>query len=421
MSILPGERYRESLTLPPQGHYTLVGASKLQRNQQNVAQQYMAERSRQLSRVASASIFGHVRDDGPVGPTLSEFAYSKLSSPDALGLSAGAFGKKAPEIQVEQYRPGASHFLPRPQQNLAPTPQMRSPPQGKNYGGTAAAAPQQLRSPAAGVLRSPAASGHTPVSPQQKPPELDVLLDGIRARFRDKGIISASQIEAEFKRMDTNKDGLVSFEEFCEGVLSRGILRSEAEARAVFSYFDSDDSAGIDYHEFVYLVRGALNDRRKAVVHQAFRLLDRSGDGVITVEDLAEAFDSSNSLEVMSGSKSAEEAMEEFLALFDTVNRDGKVTLAEFERYYEDVGALITSDDYFVMMVQNAWHLEGAHGGHCLRVRVTDSNGFSKVVEVREDVGLDRQSPQFPGQLRRILAEKYGITDVDCFEVQGRY
>lgn len=103
------------------------------------------------------------------------------------------------------------------------------------------------------------------------------------------------------------------------------------------------------------------------------------------------------------------------------MNQDGKVTLAEFERYYEDVGALITSDDYFVMMIQNAWHLEGARGGHCLRVRVTDSNGHGRVVEVREDVGINRQAPDFPEQLRKILSEKYGVDDVEYFEVMGRY
>lgn len=392
--------------LPPQGHYSLRGAPRLQRCQQNVAQQYMSERSRQLARAASASILGHVR---PEGPTLSEFKYSALSSPDPLGMSAGAFGTAAPEIRVDMLpRPG--HVTPageKPSSYREATKKMPMPEffpkRDSQVSGVSPAHSSKLRQAA------------------EKAPELDVLLDGIRARFRDKGVSSTTQIEREFKEMDTNQDGLISYEEFRDGVLRREILRSEAEARAIFSYFDSDSSAGIDYHEFVYLVRGALNNRRKKVVHQAFRLLDRTGDGVITVEDLAHAFDVSNHLDVMSGSKTQEEAMNEFLALFDTVNKDGKVTLAEFERYYEDIGALITSDDYFVMMVQNAWHLEGAMGGHCLRVRVTDNNGFGRVVEVREDVGIDRQSPRFPEKLRKILAEKYGVTDVAWFEVMGRY
>lgn len=192
-------------------------------------------------------------------------------------------------------------------------------------------------------------------------------------------------------------------------------------ARGIFGYFDSDDSGEIDYFEFAYLVRGALNERRRAVVHRAFRLLDRTGDGVITKDDLVEAFNAQNSLEVMSGAKSPDEAMQEFLKTFDTVNADGSVTLAEFERYYEDVGALITSDDYFVMMVQNAWHLEGAAGGHCLRVRVTDSNGYGHVVEVREDTGIDRRAPDFDAKLRKILSERYGVKDMANIEVMGRY
>merc|ERR1719197_2042955 len=111
---------------------------------------------------------------------------------------------------------------------------------------------------------------------------------------------------------------------------------------------------------------------------------------MITLDDLEKAFDVAKAVEVMSGAKTKQEMMAEFLDTFDTIHKDGKVSLIEFEHYYENVGALIASDDYFEAMVRNAWHLEGADGGHCLKVRFTDFDGKSQVVEIREDADINR-------------------------------
>merc|ERR1719160_329496 len=99
---------------------------------------------------------------------------------------------------------------------------------------------------------------------------------------------------------------------------------------------------------------------------------------------------------------------------------DGQVTLPEFEFYYENVGALIASDDYFEAMVRNAWHLEGADGGHCLRLHVTNFDGNSRVVEIREDAEINRQSPRFFEKVHKMLKER-GHDDIVNIEVMGRY
>lgn len=37
--------------------------------------------------------------------------------------------------------------------------------------------------------------------------------------------------------------------------------------------------------------------------------------------------------------------------------RDGKVDLKEFMEYYRNVGATIDNDEYFELMITNAWNL----------------------------------------------------------------
>ena len=47
---------------------------------------------------------------------------------------------------------------------------------------------------------------------------------------------------------------------------------------------------------------------------------------------------------------------------WDTVDKDGRVTRDEFEVYYKDVSACIDDDDYFELMIRNAWKLAGGKG-----------------------------------------------------------
>lgn len=251
---------------------------------------------------------------------------------------------------------------------------------------------------------------------------MDYLLDGIRQRFARLGISSILDLTKAFQSMDVQqKDGLLNNQEFVEGMGRLGM--PDTEASFIFNAFCSDGRNVIDVEDFCYLVKGGLNDRRKKVVHDAFYSLDRSKDGVITMEDLSKAFDVAKAVDVLMGAKTKEELMAEFLDNFDCIHKDGKVTLIEFETYYENVGALIASDDYFEAMIRNAWHLEGAEGGACLRLRVSMFDGekdYSKVVEIRDDMEINRQSPRFQQKVLKMLEDR-GYKDIMNVEVMGRY
>jgi hypothetical protein len=69
-----------------------------------------------------------------------------------------------------------------------------------------------------------------------------------------------------------------------------------------------------------------------------------------------------------------------------------QITPAEFIQYYGNVSASIDDDDYFELMIRNAWHISGGEGwcanSTCRRVLVTHEDGSQSVEEIKNDIGM---------------------------------
>lgn len=136
-----------------------------------------------------------------------------------------------------------------------------------------------------------------------------------------------------------------------------------------------------------------MSDRRKQLIGLAFNILDADGSGVIEPSELLNRFDASRHPAVLAGKMTADEVMREFLDTFDVGGvKDGLVTRQEFENYYANVSASIDDDDYFELMMRNAWHISGGEGWSAnsanRRVLVTGADGSQSVQEIRNDLGL---------------------------------
>jgi hypothetical protein len=78
------------------------------------------------------------------------------------------------------------------------------------------------------------------------------------------------------------------------------------------------------------------------------------------------------------------------------------ISWREFLNYYKDIGDEIVSDDYFVFMMRNVWHLSSTDEGTtseegyykdltnttCKRVLVSYVDGSQRVEEIKNDLGL---------------------------------
>lgn len=96
-----------------------------------------------------------------------------------------------------------------------------------------------------------------------------------------------------FKAMDWNGDKSLDPTEFKYAMWDYGLKISDAEVTAIVKYFDRDWNGKISFDEFLRALRGDLNARWLDMVSQAFKVLDKTGDGVVTIKDILMAYDCS--------------------------------------------------------------------------------------------------------------------------------
>ena len=104
-----------------------------------------------------------------------------------------------------------------------------------------------------------------------------------------------------------------------------------------------------------------MNDRRKALVEKAYDQLDIDQNQTLDIRDVKGKFNAQKHPQVILGQKTEEEVLEEFLHTFEAFrgNNDHHVSKDEWVEYYNNISASIDDDDYFALMINNAWNLDG--------------------------------------------------------------
>ena len=175
--------------------------------------------------------------------------------------------------------------------------------------------------------------------------------------------------------MDDNQSKTLDFSEFAKAMQDYRISTDQAEIQRIFALFDRDSCGSINYDEFLRAIVGEMNDRRKSQVLLAFARFDKDGSGIINIEDLKGVYNARQHPDVRSGKKSEEDVLYEFLDTFeqhytllvsaysanlfqDRNAKDRNIRVEEFVEYYNNISASIDSDEYFELMIRNAWNLD---------------------------------------------------------------
>eukprot|EP00755_Sulcionema_specki_P007289 Sspe_Gene.37848::Locus_18253_Transcript_1_2_Confidence_0.667_Length_1207::g.37848::m.37848 len=243
-------------------------------------------------------------------------------------------------------------------------------------------------------------------------PESRDVVSRIRQALRERGGgTSFRAITLLFRRMDTNGNHKLSRSELQDGFAGMGINTTEKEMDIIMKYFDREGDGSVSVEEMVKALRPTMTKWRRQLVDLAYKQLDRSGKGMVTFADLKRAFRTEGHPEVMSGEKTEEEVLADFITSWDK-DADGMITPKEFLDYYKDISAMIEDDDHFTFMMRNTWRIPDEKSQTAitanLRVLVTYDDGQQEVVTIEDDMGIDRNNRR---QIEKALL-KQGIRGV---------
>ncbi|XP_063003023.1 calcyphosin-like protein [Elgaria multicarinata webbii] len=181
-------------------------------------------------------------------------------------------------------------------------------------------------------------------------------IEKLRAKCLQRGASGIKGLARFFRIMDDDRSKSLDLEEFLKGLQDVGVPLERGEVEEIFKLCDKNRSGTLDFNEFLEALRPPMSKARKDIIGAAFRKLDRTGDGLVTVEDLRGVYNSQSHPKFKSGEWTEDQVFRAFLDSFDSPDdKDGKITAEEFLNYYSGVSASIDSDGYFVDMMKAAW------------------------------------------------------------------
>ena len=196
-----------------------------------------------------------------------------------------------------------------------------------------------------------------------KSEEIIEKLRNIISKRGSRGIMS---IRREFMIADSENNKRINInilKKFCHDYR---IDLTDNEINLLFAELDLNKDGTIDYQEFLKGVIGEMNERRKRIIQQAFKAIDKNGIGLDELDDMRENYNAKMHPDVLSGKKTEEEVLAEFLDTFeyqfsllsDEKENESKISLEEFLDYYNNISLGIKDDDFFEEMIKNVNNLE---------------------------------------------------------------
>lgn len=187
-------------------------------------------------------------------------------------------------------------------------------------------------------------------------------------------------IRRAFYLADTNGDGL-DREEFAEAMNHAGVFLTKQEIGSLYRYIDRDHSGRLSLGEVLDVLVPPLSEHRRRYAETVFDKLDKDGSGVLTLDELAAAYQAQNHPRVQSGEWTKARALAEVIdAMERDGTRDGEVSRDEFLRFYRELSCSIPSDDLFDRVMEHCW------GVSVTEVDATDSTVSQLLSLLREKV-----------------------------------
>ena len=133
------------------------------------------------------------------------------------------------------------------------------------------------------------------------------------------------------------------------------------DLKILFNYANKNNNDILSTEQLINIIKGSLNEQRKLYIVEVFSKIDTEQTKKISIQSLKNTFNAKKHPEVINGTKSKEEILEQFcysLDLYCEINgieKNGDLSFENFVDYYSCVSASIPDEVYFEDMINGVW------------------------------------------------------------------
>ena len=194
---------------------------------------------------------------------------------------------------------------------------------------------------------------------------IEIIIMRLRNKLSKEGIANLISIETGFRNIDTENEQELDFSTFKVACEKFNFELTEDECKELFLAFTKEETTKVNYDEFIRILRGELIEKRKNLVENVFKSIDKENKGGLSVDELIQLYNPKGSYEFLYNKENEENAKKIFENTFKENHiylngEDGVdklVDIDEFIDYYESVSLMILEDDTFKEVMLKSWGL----------------------------------------------------------------
>ena len=194
---------------------------------------------------------------------------------------------------------------------------------------------------------------------------IEIIIMRLRNKLSQKGIVNLISIETGFRNIDTDNLQEIDYSTFKAACEQFNFELTEEECKELFLAFTKEEATKVNYDEFIRILRGELLEKRKQLVENVFKNIDKENKGGVSVDELINLYNPKGSYEFIYNKESEENSKKIFEDTFkeNHIYLNGEdgidklVDIDEFIDYYESVSLMILEDDIFKEVILKTWGL----------------------------------------------------------------
>ena len=141
---------------------------------------------------------------------------------------------------------------------------------------------------------------------------IELIVMRLRGLLSKRGLSNMISIETGFRNIDKKNVQELDYSTFKSACEKFDFQLKVEEIKELFLAFTKEETTKVNYDEFIRILRGELVEKRKNLVENVFKSLDKENRGALSVDELMEKYNPKGSYEFLYNKENEENSKKIF-------------------------------------------------------------------------------------------------------------